>query len=83
MSSPLQTTLHLWVDGQRHVVRSLADAIEVVRSVRHPLTDYSELLVDQIEAAISPDLQLRAWRAVATWLDALRATAHHATLEAA
>ncbi len=83
MHSPMHTSLSIWIDGQRHVVRSLADAIDVVRSARHPLTHYSELLVDQIEAATSPDLQERAWRAIVTWLDALRATAHSGVLEAA
>ncbi|MGU3492417.1 hypothetical protein ACLBXM_00110 [Xanthobacteraceae bacterium A53D] len=64
-------------------MRTLNDAIDILRSIRHPLTGYSELLVHQIEAAHSPDLQMRAWRAIRTWFDALRATALNAAQEAA
>lgn len=68
--------LCIWLDGQRHVVRSLGDAIDLLnRATGHPLARYSELLVHQLETASTAELQTRAWRAFQTWIDALRATA--------
>lgn len=72
--------LHVWLDGQRHAVQSLADAIEFLkRGTGHPLGRYSELLVHQLETASDPALQRRAWRAFQTWIDALHATATYGT----
>lgn len=85
-NTPLSPTLPLqiWLDGQRHVVRSLADAIALLnRGSTHPLGRYSELLVHQLETASGPDLQARAWRAFQTWLEALQATAVHDSRRAA
>lgn len=82
-NAPMQTSLHIWIDGRRHVLRTLNDAVVLVRGIQHPLTEYCELLVDQIEAAASPDLQARAWRAITTWIEAVRATAPGVMLHAA
>lgn len=72
--------LHVWLDGQRHAVQSLADAIEFLkRGTGHPLGRYSELLVHQLETASDAALQRRAWRAFQTWIDALHATATYGT----
>ncbi len=76
--------LHVWLDGQRHVVHSLADAIELLsRSTGHPLGRYSELLVHQLEAASDAALQHRAWRAFDTWIHALHTTASYGARYAA
>lgn len=72
---PMQTPHQVWIEGRRHMLRTLSDAILLIRSLQHPLTEYCELLEHQIEAAVNADLQARAWRAVMTWLDAVRATA--------
>lgn len=80
----LTIPLHVWLDGQRHVVHSLGDAIELLkRATAHPLARYSELLIHQLETAAGPELQARAWRAFKTWIDALQATAAIDTRHAA
>ncbi|WP_341991166.1 hypothetical protein [Azorhizobium sp. AG788] len=72
----LAPPLCIWLDGHRHVVRSLGDAIDLLnRGTGHPLARYSELLVHQLETASTAELQARAWQAFQTWIEALRATA--------
>ncbi len=74
--TPDTPPLHIWMDGQRHVVRTLGEAIALLQcGTGHPLARYSELLVHQLETASSAELQARAWRAFQTWNEALRATA--------
>lgn len=66
MIPPTATSVVLGTAGAFVILHSLDDAARYLRS--HLECEYSEILIDQIEAAKSPELEKRAWRAFVTFL---------------
>lgn len=64
------TPLKLKINGSCVVLRSLHDAIGVVRA--HPAGEHAGALIDQMEAADRPDMERRAWIAFATFAEAMQ-----------
>ncbi|WP_454916373.1 hypothetical protein [Xanthobacter sediminis] len=62
--------LKLWINGSCVILRSLDDAVDIVRA--HPAGEHAGPLIDQMEAADRPDLERRAWTAFTTFTVAMQ-----------